>query len=83
MLSNMLFRLKNEIEIVGDQVEKHKTAKESLKKLNETYKKQIELVREESKLRLEVFSCNLIPTLYSFTSSGRAVEKTGVNGWLQ
>jgi len=45
--------LKNEIEIVGDQVEKHKTAKESLKKLNETYKKQIELVREESKLRLE------------------------------
>jgi len=45
--------LKNEIEIVGDQVEKHKTAKESLKKLNETYKKQIELVKEESKLRLE------------------------------
>jgi len=45
--------LKNEIGIVGDQVEKHKTAKESLKKLNETYKKQIELVREESKLRLE------------------------------
>jgi len=45
--------LKSEIEIVGDQVEKHKQAKEALKTLNETYKKQIVLVKEESKLRLE------------------------------
>merc|ERR1719470_457126 len=40
-------------EIVGDQVDKHKHAKEALKTLNETYKKQIVLVKEESKLRLE------------------------------
>jgi len=45
--------LKSEIEIVGDQVDKHKHAKEALKSLNETYKKQIVLVKEESKLRLE------------------------------
>lgn len=45
--------LKSEIEIVGDQVDKHKHAKETLKTLNETYKKQIVLVKEESKLRLE------------------------------
>jgi len=45
--------LKSEIEIVGDQVDKHKHAKEALKTLNETYKKQIVLVKEESKLRLE------------------------------
>merc|ERR1712128_90461 len=45
--------LKNEIEIVGDQVEKHKAAKDALRTLNETYKKQIVLVKEESKLRLE------------------------------
>jgi len=45
--------LKGEIEIVGDQVDKHKQAKEALKTLNETYKKQIVLVKEESKLRLE------------------------------
>jgi len=45
--------LKGEIEIVGDQVDKHKQAKEALKTLNETFKKQIVLVKEESKLRLE------------------------------
>jgi len=45
--------LKNEIEMVTDQVEKHKEAKEALRTLNETYKKQIALVKEESKLRLE------------------------------
>jgi len=45
--------LKSEIEMVTDQVEKHKEAKEALRTLNETYKKQIALVKEESKLRLE------------------------------
>ena len=50
----MFWRLKSEIEIVGDQVDKHKQAKEALRTLNETYKKQIVLVKEESKLRLEV-----------------------------
>jgi len=45
--------LKSEIEIVSDQMEKHKEAKESLRKLNEAYKKQIVLVKEESQMRLE------------------------------
>jgi len=45
--------LKSEIEIVCDQMDKHKEAKDTLKKLNEAYKKQIVMVKEESKLRLE------------------------------
>jgi len=45
--------LKNEITVVGDQCEKQREAKEVLATLNTAYKKQIDLVREESKLRLE------------------------------
>jgi len=45
--------LKGEITIVGEQCEKQREAKEAIKTLNEAYKKQIELVREESHLRLE------------------------------
>jgi len=45
--------LKGEIEVVGEQCEKQREAKEAIKTLNEAYKKQIDLVREESKLRLQ------------------------------
>lgn len=45
--------LKSEIDIVSDQMDKHKEAKDTLRTLNEAYKKQIVLVKEESKLRLE------------------------------
>merc|ERR1711874_818665 len=45
--------LKNEITVVGDQCEKQREAKEVLATLNTAYKKQIDLVREESRLRLE------------------------------
>ena len=45
--------LKNEITVVGDQCEKQREAKEVIMTLNTAYKKQIDLVREESKLRLE------------------------------
>lgn len=45
--------LKDEITIVEGQCEKQREAKEAIKTLNEAYKKQIELVKEESKLRLE------------------------------
>merc|ERR1719277_2355563 len=44
--------LKNEITVVGDQCEKQREAKEVLAPLTTAYKKQIDLVREESKLRL-------------------------------
>merc|ERR1719204_2540632 len=39
--------------LVGGQCEKQREAKEVLATLNTAYKKQIDLVREESKLRLE------------------------------
>lgn len=45
--------LKSEIQLVIEQCEKQKEAKEAIKTLNEAYKRQIDLVREESKLRLE------------------------------
>merc|ERR1712192_240702 len=45
--------LKNEITVVGDQCEKQREAKEVILTLNTAYKKQIDLVREESRLRLE------------------------------
>ena len=45
--------LKNEITVVGDQCEKQREAKEVIMTLNTAYKKQIDLVREESRLRLE------------------------------
>merc|ERR1712192_310061 len=45
--------LKNEIAVVGDQCEKQREAKEVILTLNTAYKKQIDLVREESRLRLE------------------------------
>jgi len=64
LTQSSIFRLKNEIEIVGDQVEKHKAAKDALRTLNETYKKQIVLVKEESKLRLEVCSLQSFGCLF-------------------
>jgi len=45
--------LKNEISIVVDQCDKQKEAKEAIKTLNAAYKKQIDLVKEESQLRLQ------------------------------
>ena len=44
-------------------MDKHKEAKDTLKKLNEAYKKQIVMVKEESKLRLEVGKCNFCSIL--------------------
>ena len=40
--------------MVKDQMKKHKEAKDAIKALNEFLKKQIELVKQESALRLEV-----------------------------
>ena len=40
--------------MVNDQMKKHKDAKDAMKSLNEFLKKQIDLVKQESALRLEV-----------------------------
>jgi len=45
--------LQNEAIMVKDQMKKHKEAKDAIKALNEFLKKQIELVKQESALRLE------------------------------
>jgi len=45
--------LQNEATMVKDQMKKHKEAKDAIKALNEFLKKQIELVKQESALRLE------------------------------
>merc|ERR1711979_124342 len=45
--------LQNEANMVKDQMKKHKEAKDAIKALNEFLKKQIELVKQESALRLE------------------------------
>jgi len=45
--------LQNEANMVNDQMKKHKDAKEAMKSLNDFLKKQIDLVKQESALRLE------------------------------
>ena len=47
--------------MVKDQMKKHREAKDAIKALNEFLKKQIDLVKQESALRLEV---NLIIKSY-------------------
>lgn len=50
----MFVRLKNEIGIMLEQIKKHVAAKETLKAMNEAYKRQVDLVKEECELRLKV-----------------------------
>merc|ERR1711997_1267587 len=45
--------LKNEVGIMLEQIKKHNAAKETLKAMNEAYKKQVDLVKEECELRLK------------------------------
>jgi len=45
--------LQHEAKMVNDQMEKHKEAKDAMKALNVFLKKQIDLVKQESELRLE------------------------------
>jgi len=45
--------LKNEVTIVSEQMGKHIEAKNTLKAMNEAYKKQIVLIKEECNLRIE------------------------------
>merc|ERR1711936_1522942 len=45
--------LKNEIGIMLEQIKKHVAAKETLKAMNEAYKRQVDLVKEECELRLK------------------------------
>jgi len=45
--------LQNEATMVKDQMKKHREAKDAIKALNEFLKKQIDLVKQESALRLE------------------------------
>jgi len=45
--------LQNEANMVNDQMKKHKDAKDAMKALNDFLKKQIDLVKQESALRLE------------------------------
>merc|ERR1712059_170431 len=45
--------MREDITSLGEQMTKHREAKKAMKALNEAYKKQIEMVREEGKLRLE------------------------------
>ena len=40
-------RLKNEVGIMLEQIKKHNAAKETLKAMNEAYKRQVDLVKEE------------------------------------
>ena len=53
---NLCFRvrLKNEVGIMLEQIKKHNAAKETLKAMNQAYKKQVDLVKEECELRLKV-----------------------------
>jgi len=45
--------MREDITSLSEQMSKHQEAKKAMKALNEAYKKQIEMVREEGKLRLE------------------------------
>merc|ERR1711874_891172 len=45
--------LKNEVGIMLEQIKKHNAAKETLKAMNEAYKRQVDLVKEECELRLK------------------------------
>lgn len=45
--------LKNEVGIMLEQIKKHNAAKETLKAMNQAYKKQVDLVKEECELRLK------------------------------
>jgi len=61
--------LKGDIEIVSEQMNKQIEAKEAVKTLNEAYKKQIVLVREESKLRLEEEQAKRMDTVGGYSNS--------------
>merc|ERR1711923_352064 len=61
--------LKDEIDLANDQIGKHKEAKDAMKTLNDTYKKQIALVKEESKLRLEEELTKRKDTMGGYTST--------------
>jgi len=45
--------LKSEMSLMGEQMDKSNKAKEAVKQLNSAYKKQIELVKEETTLRVQ------------------------------
>lgn len=47
------FRLKNEVNIIMDNMKKHIEHKETLKMMNEALKRQMDLVKEECELRLK------------------------------
>ena len=47
--------LKNEVDIILEQMKKHVEHKETLKMMNEALKRQVDLVKEESELKLKVF----------------------------
>ena len=46
--------LKNEIKMVNEQTTKHIKGKLAIQELNEFYKKQIVVIKEEDELRLQV-----------------------------
>ena len=47
-------RVENEIKMVNEQTTKHIKAKLAIQELNEFYKKQIVVIKEEDELRLQV-----------------------------
>lgn len=61
--------LKSEMAMMGDHMKKTDQAKEAVKMLNEAYKKQIGLVREESELKLQEEACRRAECMNSYQTT--------------
>lgn len=61
--------LKSEVVMIGEHMKKTDQAKEAIKMLNEAYKKQIGLVREESELKLQEEACRRAECVNSYQTT--------------
>jgi len=61
--------LREDITVMSENLDKHAEARNAMKTLNEAYKKQIKLVKEESELRLEEEQAKRQDTMGGYSSS--------------
>lgn len=61
--------LREDITVLSENLDKHAEARNAMKTLNEAYKKQIKLVKEESELRLEEEQAKRQDTMGGYSSS--------------
>jgi len=81
-------RLRGDLDIMDDNLKKHEDARKAMKSLNDAYKKQMELVKEEHSMRMQEEEVKRKQTMNGYSSSiseltGLLETQQGMNGRMK